>query len=281
MGVTPEDIEEKVFREKFRGYDPVAVDQFLDGVAGGVRELVAQRDASVARIRELEELARGDVGGLMHRTMAEVERITADARQHAKQELDRARRDAQELLEQAEVGAHKTLAAARERAQREEQHAKLQAAEARSTAEGTLRVSRDHAHHELEEARVQIDKVRAAVEHLQQFRSSYDDRLQSVVTEQFGVFERIYQLLSLPDLPRELRKLDNLQKGVEQALVNMKDQANGHQPVPAPSPTGPAPEPQPQGRGDDQFGKRADKPEDEDNEFPAEGKGFGENAKAV
>lgn len=273
MGITPEDIEEKVFRERFRGYDPVDVDQFLDNVAAGLRELLGQRDTNSARIRELEELARGDVGGLMHRTMAEVERITADARNRAQQELDRARRDAQELLEQAEISAHKTLATARERAQREEQQAKMQVAEARHTAEDTLRTSRDHAHRELDEARTHIDKVRAAVEHLEQFRASYDDRLQSVVTEQFGVFERIYQLLSLPELPRELRRLENVSLDVDRVLADLKGQsANGQQPG-APQAHGNEPMAQP---GDD---PHADTPNGEGPE-PAERKGVGESAAA-
>jgi DivIVA domain-containing protein len=231
MSITPEEIEEKAFRERFRGYDPVDVDQFLDDIATAFRELLAQHEANAARSRELEELARGDVGGLMHRTMAEVERITADARNRAKQELERARRDAQELLDQAEISAQKTIAGARERAQREEQQAKRQAVEARDSAEDTLRTSRGKAHRELEQARIQIDRVRTAVNQLEQFRASYEDRLQSIVSEQFGVFERIYQLLSLPELPRELRGLDGVSGDVDQALVAMGQHGtNGQQP---------------------------------------------------
>lgn len=55
MSITPQDIVDKVFSTKFRGYDKEEVDEFLDKIYIDYEELVRCKDETERYIKRLEE----------------------------------------------------------------------------------------------------------------------------------------------------------------------------------------------------------------------------------
>ena len=55
MSITPQDIVDKVFSKKFRGYDKEEVDEFLDKIYIDYEELVRCKDETERYIKKLEE----------------------------------------------------------------------------------------------------------------------------------------------------------------------------------------------------------------------------------
>ncbi|MFS9314513.1 DivIVA domain-containing protein [Streptococcus infantis] len=55
MTITPQDIVDKVFSTKFRGYDKEEVDEFLDKIYIDYEELVRYKDETEPYIKRLEE----------------------------------------------------------------------------------------------------------------------------------------------------------------------------------------------------------------------------------
>lgn len=55
MSITPQDITDKEFSRKFRGYDQEEVDEFLDKIYIDYEELVRYKDETERYIKRLEE----------------------------------------------------------------------------------------------------------------------------------------------------------------------------------------------------------------------------------
>ena len=55
MSITPQDIVDKVFSTKFRGYDQEEVDEFLDKIYIDYEELVRYKDETERYIKRLEK----------------------------------------------------------------------------------------------------------------------------------------------------------------------------------------------------------------------------------
>ena len=55
MSITPQDIIDKAFSIKFRGYNKEEVDEFLDKIYFDYEELVRYKDETEAYIKRLEE----------------------------------------------------------------------------------------------------------------------------------------------------------------------------------------------------------------------------------
>ena len=55
MSITPQDIVDKVFSTKFRGYDKEEVDEFLDKIYIDYEDLVRYKDETERYIKRLEE----------------------------------------------------------------------------------------------------------------------------------------------------------------------------------------------------------------------------------
>ena len=55
MSITPQDIVDKAFSTKFRGYDKEEVDEFLDKIYIDYEELVRCKDETERYIKKLEE----------------------------------------------------------------------------------------------------------------------------------------------------------------------------------------------------------------------------------
>ena len=55
MSITPQDIVDKVFSTKFRGYDKEEVDEFLDKIYFELEELIRNKEETELYIKKLEE----------------------------------------------------------------------------------------------------------------------------------------------------------------------------------------------------------------------------------
>ncbi len=107
MRVTPLEIRQQQFQLRFRGYDPTAVDTFLELVAGVVEELIrenvqrrdalAQKDQEIQGIREQEKDWK--------KALMAVQQTRDDL-------IERGRQQAESLVAEAERKVHQLLAEA-------------------------------------------------------------------------------------------------------------------------------------------------------------------------
>src|SRR5687767_10482468 len=118
MDVTPKLLEDVEFREKFRGYDPEEVDDFLERVAVAfgqlqdkTRDLSEQIESANARAARAEARARdsSDTDDTLRRTLVLAQR-TADAA------IKEAEENAAAIIAAAEAQARQHYAAAEDRA---------------------------------------------------------------------------------------------------------------------------------------------------------------------
>lgn len=108
MALTPEEIEQHTFRERFRGYDPDEVDAFLDRVVGALRAAERERDAALAARDEAQQQT-GESETLLRDTLVNAQRT-------AEQTLADARADADRIRQRAHEQAARIVADAQERA---------------------------------------------------------------------------------------------------------------------------------------------------------------------
>lgn len=174
MSLTPEDIENQVFKERFRGYDQDEVDRFLDRAAERIGELASERDGLGQRIRELErEVAEaGQAEELLQRTLLSAQRS-------ADETIDEARATAEQTIEDARHQAEEIIAEARRQVGQEEQ-----------------------------KASEVLDHVRQVIAELSRFRSQYRERIEAVIAEQLTLLDRAGDL---PELPENLRSLGDVE----------------------------------------------------------------------
>ena len=69
MAITPQDIVDKVFSTKFRGYDKEEVDEFLDKIYIDYEELVRYKDETERYIKRLEERLSDYTTDILKRTV--------------------------------------------------------------------------------------------------------------------------------------------------------------------------------------------------------------------
>ena len=204
MDVTPKLLEDVEFREKFRGYDPEEVDDFLERVAVAfaqlhekVRDVTDQVESANARAARAEARARdsSDTDDTLRRTLVLAQR-TADAA------INEAEESAAAIVAAAEAQARQHYAAAEDHAshvtaqaetasrasavQAEAEVAeKLRLADSQSQA--TLAGAREQASRLLVDARQKSDRMvvdaeSAAIRHAQEKLAG--------LTEEVGVLER-------------------------------------------------------------------------------------------
>lgn len=65
MGITPNEILEKEFKTRFRGYDPSEVQDFLEEVAAGLTEVIKEKNILKGYVAgykaKLDEIGRAHV----------------------------------------------------------------------------------------------------------------------------------------------------------------------------------------------------------------------------
>ncbi len=185
MSLTPQDVENQVFKERFRGYDPEEVDAFLDRVSEQLTELTRARDEAIARAEAAERQATttaGEQEQLLSRTLLTAERT-------AEQTVAQAQAEAEQLREEA-----------RSEAEQLREDARNEATELRRRAE-------EDAREERQTAQAAAERIRRSVAELRAFRDDYRDRVEAVISEQLSVIDR----LPLPDIPPSVEQLGEVQ----------------------------------------------------------------------
>jgi cell division initiation protein len=113
MRITPLDIQQQQFRMRFRGFDMVEVDNFLELLAGEFEELIKEIDQlkeedrhKLARINELEAVEKE-----FRETLVSVQRITEEMKNNARKEADLiiedAKTEGRKMLQNAQAEALK------------------------------------------------------------------------------------------------------------------------------------------------------------------------------
>lgn len=148
MDVTPQLIEQIEFSEKFRGYDPDQVDDFLERVGASLSELLAEVDELNGRVEQAERAAAeareraaaapvapaAPVAAPVPAAMSDEEEIA-----HATRTLTLAQRTAEAAIAEARAEAAKMTEAA---------HARAEAATRDATAEAERMLRDSHAQRE-------------------------------------------------------------------------------------------------------------------------------------
>ena len=106
MRITPLDIQQQQFRVRFRGFDMVEVDNFLDLLASEFENSKLQEEdrRKLARINELEASEKE-----LRDTLVSVQRITEEMRNNA-------RKEAEMIIEEAKLNARKIIESAQAQA---------------------------------------------------------------------------------------------------------------------------------------------------------------------
>ena len=203
--LTPQDIENQVFREKFKGYDQDEVDGFLDRVSDRLNELVREREELLARVERVERDAAESIEAerLLKRTLITAQRTAdetvAEAAAQANTMVSEAAERATQITVDAEERAHRTITAAEDQARQIVGEAEQRAADLVSSARREAQARQDAAEKELEQ-------VRRAVAELQRFRTEYRDRVRAVVAQQLDILDRSGDI---PEVPPQMVQLAN------------------------------------------------------------------------
>jgi cell division initiation protein len=113
MKITPLDIQQQQFRVRFRGFDIVEVDNFLDLVANEFEELLKENNLlreegrrKSAKISELEAMEKD-----LREALVSVQRITEEMKNNARKEaeliVEEAKAQAQKIIDNAQAQALK------------------------------------------------------------------------------------------------------------------------------------------------------------------------------
>jgi cell division initiation protein len=96
MRITPLDIRKQPFRRVFRGFDPDAVNSFLEMVANEFETLLRQSSDFATRIKQLEEKCEGyaKIEQTLNETLLTAQKITDESRVNAQKEAELIIKDA-------------------------------------------------------------------------------------------------------------------------------------------------------------------------------------------
>jgi cell division initiation protein len=111
MRITPLDIQQQQFRVRFRGFDMVEVDNFLDLLANEFEELLKEnsqmREEDRRKAERINQLEAGEKE--LRDTLVSVQRITEEMKINA-------RKEGELIIEEAKLNARKVSEAAQARA---------------------------------------------------------------------------------------------------------------------------------------------------------------------
>jgi DivIVA domain-containing protein len=118
IDLTPLDVRKKRgdFRKVVRGYDPAAVDDFLETVAGRMEELVREQNAVAARVDSMTDAiaAYRDRERAMNEALVSAQQLRQDVREQAAREADLVLREARAEADRIVGEARRQATAAHE-----------------------------------------------------------------------------------------------------------------------------------------------------------------------
>ncbi|MCL2182099.1 MAG: DivIVA domain-containing protein [Chitinispirillia bacterium] len=97
MHITPLDIRKQPFPRTFRGFDPDAVNSFLEHVAGEYEVIIRQNDAYATQVKNLEQNLEKfrQIEQVLNETLLTAQRTSDEARVNAHKEADLILKDSQ------------------------------------------------------------------------------------------------------------------------------------------------------------------------------------------
>lgn len=181
MTITPHDIQNKEFREAFRGYNEDDVDTFLDEVAEEYGRLYAENQRLRIQVASVQQDAaqRGAVPpeGTMPPVSAQAPAVRAEERAEAREEMKRAlvatQRAAEAALEEAKRRAAEIVARAEQRAKEIDEMTARRAKDVDSGAAGALTT------------------IQARVEELRRQEIELRHRLRRMLTEHVKMLQQL------------------------------------------------------------------------------------------
>ena len=138
MKITPLDIQQQQFRVRFRGFDMVEVDNFLDVMANEIEELLRENN----RLNE-EERQKTEKIQKMERAERELRDAFISAQQFFEEMKNSARKEGDLIIEEAKATARKIMETAQTQAKQVETEIdplKRQRAEVEATLKGILEI---------------------------------------------------------------------------------------------------------------------------------------------
>jgi cell division initiation protein len=96
MRITPLDIRKQPFRRTMRGFDPDAVNSFLEMVASEYESIIGENSTFATRIKHLEQRLEGyeKIERMLNDTLLTAQRATDEARVNAQKEAELIIKDA-------------------------------------------------------------------------------------------------------------------------------------------------------------------------------------------
>lgn len=96
MRITPLDIRKQPFRKTMRGFDPDAVNSFLEMVASEYETIIGENNTFATRIKNLEQKLEGyeKIERMLNETLLTAQRATDEARVNAQKEAELIIKDA-------------------------------------------------------------------------------------------------------------------------------------------------------------------------------------------
>jgi cell division initiation protein len=112
MRITPLDIRKQPFRRTFRGFDPDAVNSFLEMVAGEFEGTLSQNGELATKVKNLEEKVESyaKIERTLNETLLTAQRITDEARVNAQKEAELIIKDAVVQAGKQELDIRKRVA---------------------------------------------------------------------------------------------------------------------------------------------------------------------------
>ena len=211
MDVTPQLIEQIEFSEKFRGYDPDQVDDFLERVGSSLSQLLVRNEELQRRLDEAERaLQEAPAPAAAPAAMTDDEEI-----EQATRTLMLAKRTAEAAISEARAEAAKLVADARTKSDNATRDASTEAErlvrDAQLQREELIRKAKDDAeqefagqrqHHQDEVDRLEAERRRLAtdVEAIQARIDAHRSGLQATVQSLQQLLEDPHALAALPPL---------------------------------------------------------------------------------
>lgn len=182
MELTVEVLREAEFREGWRGYNPVDVDEFIDRVSVGVQELHDRIHALTVRAERAESRLGGENDETVKRTLVLAQRAADLVVSEAKSVAERIVQDAHREAERTVADANAAAAAKREQFDHEIAIAtERKRADAQAEHEQLMHGLREHeqvAHRQAQLASARANELNAQVVALRdRFRSALTDQI--------------------------------------------------------------------------------------------------------
>jgi cell division initiation protein len=236
MNVTPQLIEQIDFSEKFRGYDPDQVDDFLEQVGSTLSSLQSQVDTLVGRVEKAESeaatlRAQPPVAEVAPAALTDEEEVG-----QATSTLMLAKRTADAAIAEARQEATHLLTDARTRAETETTEAATEAdrliRDAQSQREEMLRRAREEADREKVSQRDQLLEEIAGLDRRKNELASDIGRLEERMGDYRAGLEQVHGAIrSVLDDPAALRTRPSLGVEVNEAPTSSAFYYTGSNPV--------------------------------------------------